>query len=261
MFANVRTSATCGSTVRRNGGAARLPTVGSRCPPVPPLQAGAKGCPNRFEMASQKAAGHGNLQSAKSSRSRRTAVRHAGSPDSGLSAQLPSCVPRRAEGCGGSGRAEAKDWTPSARRAAHTPSENLKGSRAKDIRLPQARLRELDQPVGWHVRSFQRDEVAGVRHMSELGGGQQLLVGLSVRRSRPILLSIDEVDRCADLAIARTGCDEAGKGRWGLSWQITPRALTAAMADPDRAAAKRAFEAMMEMAKIDVAAIEAARRG
>jgi 2-polyprenyl-6-hydroxyphenyl methylase/3-demethylubiquinone-9 3-methyltransferase len=51
------------------------------------------------------------------------------------------------------------------------------------------------------------------------------------------------------------------KDKWGLSWQITPRALSAAIADPDRAAAKRVFEAMMEMTKIDIAAIEAARRG
>jgi 2-polyprenyl-6-hydroxyphenyl methylase/3-demethylubiquinone-9 3-methyltransferase len=51
------------------------------------------------------------------------------------------------------------------------------------------------------------------------------------------------------------------KDRWGLSWQITPRALTEAIADPDRAAARRAFLAMMEMGKIDIAAIEAARRG
>ncbi len=51
------------------------------------------------------------------------------------------------------------------------------------------------------------------------------------------------------------------KDRWGLSWQITPRALTAAITDPDRAAAKRAFAAMMEMGKIDIATIEAARRG
>ena len=51
------------------------------------------------------------------------------------------------------------------------------------------------------------------------------------------------------------------KDKWGLSWQITPRALTSAMADPDRTVAKRVFEAMMQMGKIDVAAIEAARRG
>jgi 2-polyprenyl-6-hydroxyphenyl methylase/3-demethylubiquinone-9 3-methyltransferase len=46
-----------------------------------------------------------------------------------------------------------------------------------------------------------------------------------------------------------------------LSWQITPRALTEAMADPDRAAAKRVFETMMTMKKIDIAAIEKARMG
>jgi predicted 3-demethylubiquinone-9 3-methyltransferase (glyoxalase superfamily) len=46
--------------------------------------------------------------------------------------------------------------------------------------------------------------------------------------------------------------------KWGLSWQITPRVLTAAIKHPDRATAKRAFDAMMTMGKIDVAAIEAA---
>ena len=51
------------------------------------------------------------------------------------------------------------------------------------------------------------------------------------------------------------------KDRWGLSWQITPRALIAAIADPDRVAAKRAFDAMMSMKKIDIAVIEAARLG
>ena len=50
------------------------------------------------------------------------------------------------------------------------------------------------------------------------------------------------------------------KDRWGLSWQITPRVLTAALA-AGGAEAKRAFEAMMTMTKIDVATIEAARRG
>ena len=50
------------------------------------------------------------------------------------------------------------------------------------------------------------------------------------------------------------------KDRWGLSWQITPRVLMEAIADPDPAAAKRAFDAMMTMGKIDIAAIEAARR-
>ena len=73
-----------------------------------------------------------------------------------------------------------------------------------------------------------------------------------------------ETDRLWNAIIGNGGqASECGwcKDRWGLSWQITPRALTAALADPDRAAAKRAFDAMMTMGKIDIAAIEAARRG
>ena len=49
--------------------------------------------------------------------------------------------------------------------------------------------------------------------------------------------------------------------KWGISWQITPIALTQAFTSPDRAAAKRAFQAMLTMTKIDIVAIEAAVRG
>ena len=51
------------------------------------------------------------------------------------------------------------------------------------------------------------------------------------------------------------------KDKWGVSWQITPRALIKAITNPDPAAAKRAFDAMMQMKKIDIATIEAALRG
>jgi predicted 3-demethylubiquinone-9 3-methyltransferase (glyoxalase superfamily) len=51
------------------------------------------------------------------------------------------------------------------------------------------------------------------------------------------------------------------KDQWGFSWQITPRVLLEAMDNPDRSTAKRAFEAMMPMQKIDVAKIEAAIAG
>jgi 2-polyprenyl-6-hydroxyphenyl methylase/3-demethylubiquinone-9 3-methyltransferase len=51
------------------------------------------------------------------------------------------------------------------------------------------------------------------------------------------------------------------KDKWGVSWQITPVALTKALTDPDRRAAKRAFDAMMTMRKIDIAKIEAALKG
>ena len=73
-----------------------------------------------------------------------------------------------------------------------------------------------------------------------------------------------ETDRLWNAIVGNGGqASECGwcKDRWGLSWQITPRVLTAAIADPDRAAAKRAFDAMMTMGKIDIAAIEAARAG
>ena len=51
------------------------------------------------------------------------------------------------------------------------------------------------------------------------------------------------------------------KDKWGVSWQISPRALLEAVTSSDKAAAKRAFEAMMPMKKIDIAKIEAAVRG
>jgi len=51
------------------------------------------------------------------------------------------------------------------------------------------------------------------------------------------------------------------KDKWGVSWQISPRVLVDAITSSDKAAAKRAFEAMMSMTKIDIAAIEAAVKG
>ena len=74
----------------------------------------------------------------------------------------------------------------------------------------------------------------------------------------------EETDRLWNAIIGHGGQPSACgwcKDKWGLSWQITPRALTAAITDPDPAVAKRAFDAMMQMTKIDIAAIEAARRG
>ena len=73
-----------------------------------------------------------------------------------------------------------------------------------------------------------------------------------------------ETDRYWNAIVGNGGREsECGwcKDRWGLSWQITPRVLTDAVMGADRAVAKRAFDAMMTMKKIDVAAIEAAVRG
>lgn len=73
----------------------------------------------------------------------------------------------------------------------------------------------------------------------------------------------EETDRYWNAIVGNGGAEsECGwcKDRWGISWQITPRALTDALA-VGGAEAKRAFDAMLTMKKIDVAAIEAARRG
>ena len=73
-----------------------------------------------------------------------------------------------------------------------------------------------------------------------------------------------ETDRYWDALIADGGkASQCGwcKDRWGISWQVTPVALTRSMSDPDAAARKRVFTAMMGMSKIDIAAIEAARTG
>lgn len=73
-----------------------------------------------------------------------------------------------------------------------------------------------------------------------------------------------ETDRYWNAIVGNGGQEsECGwcKDRWGISWQITPVALTKAYTSPDRAAAKRAFDAMMTMRKIDIATIEAAVRG
>jgi predicted 3-demethylubiquinone-9 3-methyltransferase (glyoxalase superfamily) len=73
-----------------------------------------------------------------------------------------------------------------------------------------------------------------------------------------------ETDRLWDAIIGNGGQASACgwcKDRWGVSWQISPRVLLEAVTGSDRAAARRAFEAMMDMTKIDIAKIEAARRG
>ena len=73
-----------------------------------------------------------------------------------------------------------------------------------------------------------------------------------------------ETDRLWNAIVGNGGQESACgwcKDRWGVSWQITPRVLTDAMAGADRAAARRVFDAMMTMRRIDIAAIEAARRG
>jgi 2-polyprenyl-6-hydroxyphenyl methylase/3-demethylubiquinone-9 3-methyltransferase len=73
-----------------------------------------------------------------------------------------------------------------------------------------------------------------------------------------------ETDRLWNAIVGNGGQESACgwcKDKWGLSWQISPRVLTSAVTHPDQAVAKRAFDAMMTMHKIDIAAIEAAVKG
>ncbi len=73
-----------------------------------------------------------------------------------------------------------------------------------------------------------------------------------------------ETDRYWNAILGNGGQESACgwcKDKWGVSWQITPIALTKAVTNPDPAVAKRAFDAMMQMTKIDIAAIETACRG
>ena len=73
-----------------------------------------------------------------------------------------------------------------------------------------------------------------------------------------------ETDKYWNAIVGNGGAEsECGwcKDKWGFSWQITPRILLQANSSPDKAAAKRAFDAMMMMRKIDVARIEAALAG
>jgi 2-polyprenyl-6-hydroxyphenyl methylase/3-demethylubiquinone-9 3-methyltransferase len=73
-----------------------------------------------------------------------------------------------------------------------------------------------------------------------------------------------ETDRYWNAIVGNGGAESACgwcKDKWGVNWQITPVVLTNAIANPDPAVARRAFEAMMTMGKIDVAAIEKAVRG
>jgi len=73
-----------------------------------------------------------------------------------------------------------------------------------------------------------------------------------------------ETDRYWNAIVGNGGRESACgwcQDKWGISWQITPRVLSDSLSDPDAGVRQRVFQAMMTMVKIDIAAIEAARRG
>jgi predicted 3-demethylubiquinone-9 3-methyltransferase (glyoxalase superfamily) len=104
----------------------------------------------------------------------------------------------------------------------------------------------------------------------DLGGAQYLALngGPYFKFTEAISLSVDcaaqpEVDRLWDKLGEGGAYSRCGwlKDRYGLSWQIVPAGLPKLIAGPDQAGAKRAMEAMLQMGKLDLAALEAAYRG
>ena len=129
---------------------------------------------------------------------------------------------------------------------------------------------DAEEAANFYARTFPDSSVDAVNHAPadypSGAEGDVLTVEFTVLGIPCLGLTADqeETDRYWN-AIVGNGGEESACGwcrdKWGISWQITPQVLSDAIADPDRATAKRVFEAMMTMGKIDVAAIEAARRG
>ena len=147
--------------------------------------------------------------------------------------------------------------------------------------------RDAEEAARFYARTFPDSTVTGVhRAPGDFPGGKQgdvltveftvagipcigLNGGPAFRQSEAFSFQVStedqaETDRLWDAIVGNGGQASACgwcKDRWGLSWQITPRVLVEGISDPDPAVAKRVFEAMMTMGKIDIAAIEKARRG
>jgi len=120
-----------------------------------------------------------------------------------------------------------------------------------------------DYPDGKEGNELTVDFTVLGRPFSGLNGGPNFKPNESVS-----FMVVTEDQAETDLywsAIVNNGGQESEcgwcKDKWGFSWQITPRALLEATTSSDKAAAKRAFDAMMTMQKIDVARIEAALAG
>ena len=147
--------------------------------------------------------------------------------------------------------------------------------------------RDAEEAARFYAKTFPNSSVGAVhRAPADFPGGKKgqvltvdfIVVGIpcmglnggpAFRQSEAFSFQIAtedqaETDRYWNAIVGNGGQEsECGwcKDKWGLNWQITPIALTKGVADPDPAVAKRVFDAMMTMKKIDVAAIEAARRG
>ena len=132
-----------------------------------------------------------------------------------------------------------------------------------DSRVGEAHASATDTPSGPAGQELTVEFTVSGQSFLGLNGGPMFKPNEAVS----IMILTDdqaETDRYWNAIVGNGGQESMCgwcKDRWGFSWQITPRALLEATTDPDRAAAKRAMDAMMTMKKIDIAAIEAARAG
>jgi predicted 3-demethylubiquinone-9 3-methyltransferase (glyoxalase superfamily) len=132
-----------------------------------------------------------------------------------------------------------------------------------DTRVGQAMKAPSDFPGGREDDELTVDFTVLGRAFVGLNGGPNFKPNEAVS-FMVVTEDQEETDRYWNAIVGNGGEESACgwcKDRWGFSWQITPRVLLEANTGPDKAAARRAFEAMMTMGKIDVARIEAAVKG
>jgi len=100
------------------------------------------------------------------------------------------------------------------------------------------------------------------RPFTGLNGGPHFQFNEAISFQIPVETQA-EADRLSDALSAVPEAEQCGwlKDRFGVSWQIVPRRLISLISDPDPARARRAFEAMMQMKRIDIAALERAADG
>jgi predicted 3-demethylubiquinone-9 3-methyltransferase (glyoxalase superfamily) len=146
---------------------------------------------------------------------------------------------------------------------------------------------DAEEAARFYAKTFPNSAVTGVHHApSDYPGGKKDKVltveftvvgvaclglngGTTFKHSEAFSFQIltedqAETDRYWNAIVNNGGAESACgwcKDKWGISWQITPRMLMDATTGPDKAAAKRVFESMMTMKKIDIATLEKARRG
>ena len=146
---------------------------------------------------------------------------------------------------------------------------------------------DAEEAARFYAKTFPNSAVKGVHHApGDFPGGQkgQVLTveftvvgvpclglngGTAFKHTEAFSFQIitedqAETDRYWNAIVNNGGAESACgwcKDKWGISWQITPRILLDTMTGSDKAAAKRVFDSMMTMEKIDIATLEAARRG